>query len=318
MTTTPRKRVLLLAGPTASGKSALALDLARRWNGVVINADALQVYADLRILTARPLADEEAAAPHRLYGHAAARDAYSVARWLGEAAREVGNAWANGQLPIVTGGTGLYFRALEKGLAEVPPIPEDIRERWRGFSGDLHGELAVRDPLMAARLMPADRQRLARALEVFETTGRSLLDWQRDGQAQAPLAGAEVERIFMDVPRDELYERAGHRFDQMMRAGALEEVRPLLALDPGLPLMKSIGVPELAAYLREEMTLEGAVEHAKTATRNYIKRQMTWWRGQMSDWRPAVLERAKAAGDQSWTPAMDHAQPVTAKPDVST
>ena len=286
MTTTLRKRVLLLAGPTASGKSALALDLARRWNGIVINADALQVYADLRILTARPLPDEEAAAPHRLYGHAASRDAYSVARWLGEAAREIDSAWSNGQLPIVTGGTGLYFRALEKGLAEVPLIPDEIRERWRGFSGDLHGELAMRDPLMAARLMATDRQRLTRALEVFETTGRSLLEWQRDGQAQAPLAGADVERIFMDVPRDELYERAGHRFDQMMRAGALEEVRPLLRLDASLPVMKSIGVPELAAYLREEVTLDDAVEKAKTATRNYIKRQLTWWRGQMSDWRP--------------------------------
>ena len=286
MTETNQKRALLIAGPTASGKSALALDLARKWNGVIINADAIQVYADLRILSARPLAGEEAQAPHRLYGHTGSREAYSVAGWLAEARRELAAAWEQGLLPIVAGGTGLYFRALERGLAEVPPIPGDIRARWRDFSGDLHGELAGRDPLMAQRLLPSDRQRLARALEVIEATGRSLRDWQRDGQSQAALAGIDIERIFMDVPRDELYGRAEIRFEQMMRAGGLDEVRPLLGLDPGLPVMKAIGVPELRAHLLDKLPLDEAVAAAKLATRHYIKRQLTWWRGQMAHWRP--------------------------------
>lgn len=285
MSNTLKKRALLIAGPTASGKSALALDLARQWRGVIINADATQVYEPLRILSARPLPDELAAAPHRLYGHVAGTAQYSVARWLSEAEREVAAAWEQGLVPIVTGGTGLYFRALEKGLAEVPDISAEIRNRWRSFTGSLHDELAKRDPAMAARLLPSDRQRLSRALEVIEGTGRSLIDWQREGQARALLAGVDVERIFMDVPRDELYARAEQRFDQMMRAGALEEVRAIADLDPMLPMMKAIGVPELLAHLRGEMPIEDAMAAAKLATRHYIKRQTTWWRGQMEHWR---------------------------------
>ncbi len=278
------KRALLIAGPTASGKSALALDLARKWNGVIINADASQVYQPLRILSARPLPDEEALVAHRLYGHLPGTAQYSVAAWLADTRRELDAAWAEGKLPIVTGGTGLYFRGLERGLAPVPDIPEDIRARWRSFDGDLHGELQQLDPVMAQRLMPSDRQRLVRALEVIESTGRSLLDWQREGQASAALEGVDVERMFMDVPRDELYARAETRFEQMLRAGAVDEVRPLVDLDPLLPMMKAIGVPELAAYLKGETSLEQAAAAAKTATRNYIKRQLTWWRGQMAHW----------------------------------
>ena len=278
------KRALLIAGPTASGKSALALDLARKWKGVIINADALQVYEPLRILTARPLPDEEALVPHRLYGHLAATAQYSVAGWLADARHQLQSAWEQGLYPIITGGTGLYFRALERGLAPVPEIPEDIRTHWRNFSGDVHAELRQRDPVMAQRLMPADRQRIVRALEVIDATGRSLLDWQREGQSQAALEGVDVERIFMDVPRDELYARAETRFEQMLRAGGLDEVRPLMHLDPMLPAMKAIGVPELVAHLKGEISLDQAAVLAKTATRNYIKRQLTWWRGQMAHW----------------------------------
>jgi tRNA dimethylallyltransferase len=285
MTKAFHKRALLIAGPTASGKSALALRLARERNGIIINADALQVYAPLRILSARPTPEEEAEAPHRLYGHVAAEQPYSVAAWLTEARREMEDAWAQGLLPIVTGGTGLYFSALERGLAPVPEIPEEVRSRWRGFTGDLHAELARRDPAMAARLEPGDRQRLTRALEVVDATGRSLLDWQREGQEGAALAGVEVERIFVDVPRTELYARAEARFDSMIAADAIEEVRAVVHLDPSLPMMKAIGVPELSAVLRGEAMLDEAVSRAKTATRQFIKRQLTWWRGQLKHWQ---------------------------------
>ena len=278
------KRALLIAGPTASGKSVLALDLARKWNGVIINADALQVYEPLRILSARPTPEEEQLVPHRLYGHISQASQYSVARWLKEARLEIEASWERGFYPIITGGTGLYFRALERGLSPVPEIPEDVRSYWRSYSGDLYQELCRRDPSMSVRLLPSDKQRLIRALEVIEATGRSLLDWQKDGQAQAPLDGIAIERIFMDVPRDELYARAETRFEQMLRAGALDEVRPLADLDPMLPMMKAIGVPELVAYLKGEISLDEASTRAKTATRNYIKRQLTWWRGQMAHW----------------------------------
>ncbi|MCA3562325.1 MAG: tRNA (adenosine(37)-N6)-dimethylallyltransferase MiaA [Aestuariivirga sp.] len=280
-----QKRALLIAGPTASGKSALALEKAAALNGVIVNADALQIYAPLRILSARPTPEEEARAPHCLYGHVGAEQPYSVAIWLAEARRQMDAAWEQGLLPIITGGTGLYFRALEQGLAPVQEIPVEVRAKWRNYTGDLHAELSSRDRAMAAKLPPSDRQRLARALEVLDATGRSLLDWQREGQDQAPLAGVHVGRIFMDVPREELYARAEARFDAMMAAGALYEARALMNLDPMLPAMKAIGLPELIAHLRGELTLEESVTQAKTATRNFIKRQLTWWRGQMRHWR---------------------------------
>ncbi len=286
MTATIEKRALLIAGPTASGKSALALNLARERNGVIINADALQVYAPLRILTARPTPEEEALAPHRLYGHVAAEQTYSVAAWAAEARRELERAWEQGLLPIVTGGTGLYFSALERGLAPVPEIPEEVRARWRSFAGDIHAELAARDPAMASRLHPTDRQRISRALEVVEATGRSLLDWQREGQHDAPLAGVTVERIFMDVPRADLHARADARFGFMVEQGALDEARRMMGLDPSLPAMRAIGLPELIAHLKGETSLAEAIARAQAATRQYIKRQLTWWRGQMAHWKP--------------------------------
>jgi tRNA dimethylallyltransferase len=278
------KRALLIAGPTASGKSALALKLARERGGVIINADALQVYRDLRILSARPTPEEETGAPHRLYGHVSGSESYSTGRWLADVGPVLDEAWRGGFLPIVVGGTGLYFNALERGLAEVPSIPGEVRERWRDFAGDLYAELSGRDPEGALLLNPNDRQRLIRALEVIEGTGKSLRHWQQLAQGKAPLAGIAVERIFLDIPRTELHARAEARFDRMLANGALEEVRPLLGLDPMLPMMKAIGVPELAAHLRGEITLDEATTRAKAATRQYIKRQLTWWRGQMKGW----------------------------------
>ena len=200
------KSALLIAGPTASGKSALALKLAKERDGVIINADALQVYRELRILSARPTDAELHEAPHRLYGHVSGLDSYSVAHWLADAKREIEAAWALDKLPIVTGGTGLYFMALEQGLAEVPPISPDIREKWRGFEGDLHGELFRRDRASAMALKPNDRQRLSRALEVLEGTGHPLSHWQREAQSHAFLKDVEVERHLVDVPREELYD----------------------------------------------------------------------------------------------------------------
>jgi tRNA dimethylallyltransferase len=281
------KSALLIAGPTASGKSALALRLARERNGVIINADSMQVYRELRLLSARPSEAEEAAVPHRLYGHVSGAEDYSVARWLDDAGREINAAWDAGQLPIICGGTGLYFMALEKGLSQVPAIAPDVRDKWRGHPGDLHAELAARDPVMAARLGANDRQRIIRALEVIDGTGHSLAHWQAEGERGAFLNHINVERHFVEVPREVLYARAGQRFDAMMAAGALDEVRALPAFTAMQPIMKAIGVPELLAHLRGEMGLDDAVAAAKTATRHYIKRQMTWWRGQLKAWHPA-------------------------------
>ncbi len=284
MRQTLSKSALLIAGPTASGKSGLAMRLARVRNGVIINADSMQVYRELRLLTARPTEEEEAYAPHRLYGHVSGAEDYSVAHWLMEAKRAIANTWREQKLPIIVGGTGLYFMALERGLSEVPSIPLEIREKWRSHEGDLYGVLATRDPVMAARLAPSDRQRIVRALEVFDATGQSLAHFQAEGERNAFLNDVNVERHFVEVSREVLYDRAERRFDAMMQAGALDEVAALPALDPMKPVMKAIGVPELQAHLRGEISLQQAISDAKTATRHYIKRQTTWWRGQMKHW----------------------------------
>ncbi|WP_246714967.1 tRNA (adenosine(37)-N6)-dimethylallyltransferase MiaA [Aestuariivirga litoralis] len=282
MSSNTPKRAVLIAGPTASGKSALALAMAQAENGVIINADSMQVYRELRVVTARPSAEDEAAAPHKLYGHIAASTDYSVARWQREAMAEVETAWAQGQLPIICGGTGLYFMSLIKGLSEVPEIAPEVRDKWRSFTGNHHAELATRDPAMAYKLNPADRQRLIRALEVIESTGQSLLHWQ--ASASAPLADVALRKLFKSLPREELYTRADARFVQMLEQGALDEVKTLPPLHKDQPLMKAIGVPELQAHLRGEISLDEARLLAQTATRQYIKRQLTWWRGQMADW----------------------------------
>jgi tRNA dimethylallyltransferase len=286
MPLTIKKSVLLIAGPTASGKSALAIAQAQARGGVIINADSMQVYKELRIITARPPIEEESLVPHRLFGHISGTDDYSTAAWLAEAESEIRVCWETKQLPIICGGTGLYFTALEQGLAKLPPIDPEIREKWRNFQGDLHVELKQRHTESASRLNSADRQRLIRSLEVLESTGKPLIEWQKQAQNESILQGANVERLFMNVPREELYNRAERRFDQMLEEGAIDEVRSLPNIDPAQPIMKAIGVPELLACIKGEITIDEAKTNAKTATRNYIKRQMTWFRGQMKAWQP--------------------------------
>ena len=279
-----QNRVVLIAGPTASGKSALAMEMARAENGVIINADSMQIYAELRLLTARPSAAEEAQMPHRLYGHVAATENYSVGHWQKQAMAEVKAAHEDGRTPIIVGGTGLYFMSLLNGLAEVPEIAPEVRTHWRGFEGDLHTELAKRDPVSATKLNFADRQRLIRALEVFDSTGHSLRHWQSEAEAQSPLSGYKVQKFFKSVDREIVHARADARFDQMLEQGALVEVRALPPLEPAAPLMKAIGVRELLSHINGEITLDEARRLAQIATRQYIKRQLTWWRGQMRDW----------------------------------
>jgi tRNA dimethylallyltransferase len=280
--------VILIAGPTASGKSALALELAEKLRGVIINADSMQVYRDLRIITARPSPDEEKRASHRLYGHVDAAENYSVGRWFGEAAAALADALGQGQPAIVTGGTGLYFSTLTRGIAAVPPIPAEIRREVRGRLAAegvaaLHAELSMRDPATAARLEPGDRARITRALEVVLATGRSLTQWHEDNTpARVDLASAA--KVFLMPKRDELGLRIDARFDAMMAAGALEEVRALAArnLDPNLPAMKAHGVPWLIRHLKGEIPMAEAVEQSKRDTRRYTKRQATWFRNQLA------------------------------------
>lgn len=282
-------QAILIAGPTASGKSAAALALAQRLGGTVINADSMQLYRELAVLTARPTAADMARAPHRLYGIVPAREAYSVGRWLAGAGAAIRAAQAERRVPIVVGGTGLYFKALLEGLARVPDIPPEIREYWRGQAGQLgvegmRRELAARDPAVAARL-PGDPQRLVRALEVIDATGVSLYEWQ--GDIVAPVIASDaVTKLVIAPEREAVYARIDARFDRMIDAGALEEVRTLmsLGLDDGLPAMRAHGVRELAAYSAGDRTLEQAATMAKTETRRYAKRQMTWLRRFMADW----------------------------------
>ena len=285
-----QKSAVLIAGPTASGKSKLALKLAREADGVIINADSMQVYREIRILSARPSTEEEAEAPHRLYGHVSGSEDYSVGRWLADAKLEMQACWSIGKLPIIVGGTGLYFMALQGGLAEIPAIPPDVRDKWRGFDGDLHAELHTRDSISAVKLNPADKQRLIRALEVFDSTGKTLGEWQADAVSNSFLNDINVERLFVDVPREALYARAEQRFDQMLEQGALSEVQALPALAPTQPMMKAIGIPELQSHLKNETSLAEATTAAKANTRHYIKRQLTWWRGQMQGWTALTPE----------------------------
>ena len=280
---------LLIAGATASGKSALVLALAQKYDGVIINADSMQVYAVLRQLTARPSEAEEAQAPHRLYGHVAPGAPYSVGIWQQEAFAEIEAARQSGKRPIVVGGTGLYFESLTQGLSAIPDIDDDIRQKWRKQlaeqgSEQLHDLLRSRDGELAARLSPSDGQRIVRALEVEEATGTKLSDWQKI-KPQAPL-GAAVKILLMPT-RDWLYRRCDARFEQMMRGSARAEVEKLWAynLPPDTPAMKALGVAELIALSSGEMDEAAAIAAAQQATRRYAKRQMTWFRNRMSDWQ---------------------------------
>jgi tRNA dimethylallyltransferase len=293
-------KAVLIAGPTASGKSALALEIAERTNGVVINADSMQVYRDLRIVTARPTQAEETRVAHRLYGHIDAAVNFSAGAWVVEASAALAEARAHHQLPIFVGGSGLYFKALTRGLSAVPPILPEIREAVRarlerGGVEALHAELAQRDPQSAERLKPRDRSRIARALEVVEATGRSLSDWHRDGLPPL-LAPGTFSALFLKPDRDQVYARIDARFDAMLRDGAIAEVGALMArhLDPLLPAMKAHGVPPLIRHLRGEITLEEASVVGRADTRHYAKRQFTWFRHQLSEFEWVNPEEARA------------------------
>ena len=286
--------VMMIAGPTASGKSALAAAVAAAWGGTVINADSMQVYRELEVLTARPGAAELAQAPHRLYGVLSGAEACSVGRWRALALAEVEAALAAGRLPILAGGTGLYLKAFAEGLNEIPEIPAALRAAARAELAELggaafHARLAQRDPVMAGRLHPGDSQRLLRAWEVLQATGRSLADWQAAPAVPAPYRFA---RLCLLPPRPALYAACDARLAAMVQAGSAQaEVRALLALglDPALPVMKAVGVPELAAYLAGEVDLATALARAQQATRNYAKRQVTWLRHQFVGNDPTVM-----------------------------
>ena len=274
----PANQHVLIAGPTASGKSALALAIAEDRGGHIVNADASQVYECWRIITARPSVDEEARAPHRLYGHISPWQSYSTGHWL----REVTTLLNEGQRLIIVGGTGLYFSALTEGLADIPPVPTEIRR----LADQMEREDMLRelDHEMLARLDTDNRARVQRAWEVQQATGRSLFAWQADKQP-ALLPTEKTTAFVIDAPKTWLTPRIEARFDVMIREGALEEVeRQMGNIDPSLPAFRAIGVPELVAHLRGDLTLEEAKSAACIATRRYAKRQRTWFRSKMQHW----------------------------------
>lgn len=292
-------RALLIMGPTASGKSALALALAERLGGEIVNADSMQVYRDFRVLTARPSPEEEARAPHHLYGHVDAGDLYSTGRWLADALAAIDAIAARAKTPILVGGTGLYFKALTEGLADIPAADPEVRAALRARAerdgaAALHADLSARDPATAARLTPSDAPRILRALEVLETTGESITALQASTRPALPREAWAGLALTPD--RAALYAAIDARFDGMLAAGALEEVREIAArkLDPALPAMKAHGVPALMAHLRGEMPLASAAELAKRDTRRYAKRQFTWIANQMADWRQVSATQSGA------------------------
>ncbi|MDA7947603.1 MAG: tRNA (adenosine(37)-N6)-dimethylallyltransferase MiaA [Hyphomicrobiaceae bacterium] len=293
-------RAILIAGPTASGKSEAALGLAEALGGTIINADSKQVYRDLRVLSARPSAEDEMRAPHALYGFVPSQEGYSVGRWLEDVETALAQVETEGKMPIVTGGTGLYFKALLEGLSPVPDIPQEVRILWRDAASEkrpeeLHALLCERDPEMAEQLRPSDPQRIVRALEVLDATGRSLAQWQK--QAGRPLLKAdEALCIFVTRPRDELYARINARFDAMVSEGALDEVQALAAqqLDPDLPVMRAHGVKPLMELLSGTLTRDEAIERVKTDTRRYAKRQETWAKRNMIAWKRIEKKESKS------------------------
>lgn len=279
--------VLIIAGPTASGKSRIALGAALEFRGTVINADSMQIYRELRILTARPSPEEEALAPHRLYGVMSAAERCSAGRWAALAKAEIDAAHAQARLPILVGGTGFYLKALTQGLSAIPEVPAEARAEAVNLRAQLgpeafHAELARIDPRAGERLIVADAQRTTRAYEVWLATGRTLSDWQ-DEPPIPPLPDAQFLTFVIDPPRAALYAACDARFDAMLAAGAVEEVRALAALnlDPALPAMKALGVPELLNHLEGAVSLAEATLAAKQATRQFAKRQSTWFRTQI-------------------------------------
>ncbi|RFP89517.1 tRNA (adenosine(37)-N6)-dimethylallyltransferase MiaA [Rhodobacteraceae bacterium 63075] len=284
-----RELPVLIAGPTASGKSALALEIAARQGGRIINADALQVYADWRVLTARPAPEDEAAAPHHLYGHVAGTHAYSVGEWLAELR---GLLRAGGARPIIVGGTGLYFAALTEGLAAIPPTAREIRaeaDALRTGKGGLAEMIAALDSATRARIDLQNPMRVQRAWEVQRQTGRGLAAWQEETPPpDMPLSA--VQPLLLDAERDWLNARIARRFDQMLEGGALDEASANLSgWSPDKPSSKAIGAAELIAHLKGELTREEARTTATIATRQYAKRQRTWFRTRMGLWHPVPL-----------------------------
>ena len=287
---------VLIAGPTASGKSALGIKLAQGLDGVVINADSMQVYRDLRVITARPTPAEETEAPHRLYGHVDAAVNFSVGRYVADATQILQEIKGR-KLPIFVGGTGLYFKALTEGLSDMPPVPEEVREQVRRDSegletSELHRLLSERDPETARTLRPSDRLRVQRALEIFAATGQPLVSFHGARQP-GPFADSPVIKLFLAPDRDELRRRIDQRFLTMIEQGALDEVKALgeRNLDPMLPAMRAHGVPGLLAHLRGEMSLDEAITKGQGDTRRYAKRQFTWFRHQLPDWQWVEPER---------------------------
>ncbi len=281
--------VTLIAGPTASGKSALALERAQATGAVIVNADSQQLYADLRVLSARPSPQDEGVAEHRLYGVADAADAWSVGRWTRAVAPLLGDLREQGRPALIVGGTGLYFTALTKGIADIPDVPIADREAAQeayDFLGEdaLRARLAERDPRAATAIAPGDRQRLTRAWAVLQTTDRALSDWQAETRPLLP-PGA-YERLVVEPDRAELYDRCDRRVGLMVEQGALDEVRALIRrrLNPDLPAMKAVGVRDFAAHLQGKLSLDEAIDAVRQATRNYAKRQLTWFRNQTPDW----------------------------------
>lgn len=288
------KRAVLIAGPTASGKSGFAMALAKQLDGVIVNADSMQVYDGLRILTARPTLEDEQMLPHRLYGHIAPDTRYSVGGWLRDISSTLQDVWSNRQVPILVGGTGLYFKALTEGIAETPPISEEehaafVSEHAEIDIRDLQNSLAELDPISAGKIERNDRQRTLRALMVLRNTGQSLSDWQRNAEQKALLPLTQtVHRILMPADRAWLYERIERRFLVMLDEGGEAEALDLLHknLADGLPVMNAISLPHYAARMKDPDSIDraGVVDKSVRDTRRYAKRQMTWFRNQMADW----------------------------------
>ncbi|MCP4932735.1 MAG: tRNA (adenosine(37)-N6)-dimethylallyltransferase MiaA [bacterium] len=287
---------ILIAGQTTSGKSGLALKLAHELDGVIVNADSMQIYEELQILSARPSKEEMQGLPHKLYGHIKARTPYSVGHWLLEIETTLNDIANEGKRAIIIGGTGLYFKALLEGLSPVPEIFDHFRDKWRQRAldptYDLHARLKLDDPEMAERLMPSDRQRLARALEVINGTGKSLLYWQKQPNKGGLINADECVKLAIYVERADLYARCDQRFDEMISAGAIDEVSRLLDLQlpSTLPSMRALGVRPLAAFLAGDYSIKDAVEKAKTETRQYAKRQSTWLKSNMITWKSINLK----------------------------
>ena len=279
---------VLIAGPTASGKSAAALDLARHIGGALINADAMQVYREAPILTAQPNASQQGEAPHLLYGHVSVRELYSVGRYAEDARRALAEVRALGKVPIFVGGTGLYFTALTEGLANIPPIPAEVRMKARALLDDigvgaLHARLAERDPATAAELRPTDPQRVVRAWEVLEATGRPMVEWRKE-QSAPLLEGMTLARFVLDPARPWLRRHIAQRFEAMLDHGGEEEALALANLDPALPAAKLLGLRQLIAHAQGKLSREDAIAEAVTATRQFAKRQVTWFRNRMADY----------------------------------